>query len=221
MQAARKRFLETLAEAPDDLLHQPVSIPWADSLPLRTWAIWRARHDAVHGADVRRWRDGRDGPPQVGPKSLLLAALVASREEMGALAALMPEGDRDSRPVYGDWTARDVVGHLADWEQFALACLEAGEMLDMGYDGEVQQWNEAHAAGRRAQSWAEAWRDYTQVRATLLALIDDISASELARLVPNPWGQNTTAYRFTHWFLEHEREHATGLREAVLDLPGG
>ena len=219
MLAARERFLETMAQVPDAILHRPVSMPWADTLPLRTWAIWRARHDAVHRADVRQWREGRKQEAQAGPKSLLLATLKASREEMEALAVLVAEGERDSRPVYGEWTARDVVGHVADWEQFALGCLEAGEMLNMGYDGKVQRWNEAHAAARREQSWAEAWHDYVQVRAALRGLIADKSEPALQQMVPNPWGRNTTVYRFAHWFLEHEREHAAGLREALLALP--
>lgn len=217
--AARERFLETLAEAPDAALHQSVSIPWADTLPLRTWAVWRARHDAVHAADIVQWREGAEVERTVGPKSILLAALTASREEMGALAALVPETERASRLVYGEWTVRDVMGHVADWEQFALECLQAGEMLSMGYDGEVQQWNEAHAAARREQSWAEAWRDYNHVRQQLLTLLQKQEEADLARLVPNPWGQNTSAYRFAHWFLEHEREHATGLRAALLTVP--
>lgn len=214
--AARRRFLEMLAEAPDAVLHQPVSIPWADTLPLRTWAIWRARHDGVHGADVQRWRKGRAEMRQVGPKSLLVAALAASREEMGALAALVPDGEQARQPVYGEWTMRDVAGHVADWDQFALECLEAGEILDMGYKGEVLQWNEAHAAARREQSWAEAWADYMEVRRTLLALIDETGQSDLARTVRNPWGRDVTVYRFIHSFLEHEREHTEGLRAALL-----
>lgn len=221
LQAAREQFLETLAEAPDAALHQPVSIPWADSLPLRTWAVWRARHDAVHGADIRRWREATGVERAVGPKSILLASLAASIEEMGALVALVPEEERASRPVYGEWTVRDVLGHVADWEQFALECLQAGEMLSMGYDGEVQQWNEAHAATRRDQSWAEAWHDYKEVRQTLLALLREQEEAGLAHLVPNPWGRNTSVYRFAHWFLEHEREHAAGLRAVLLEVPAG
>ena len=219
VESARERFLETLAQVPDALLHRPVSIPWADTLPMRTWAIWRARHDAVHSADVDRWRRERDGTPQVGPGALLQAALAASREEMLALAALVAEGARDGRPLYGEWTLRDVVGHVADWEQFALGCLEAGEMLDMGHEGEVQKWNEAHAAARRAQPWAEVWEDYVQVRAALLALVAEKGESGMRQMLPNPWGRDATAYRFTHWFLEHEREHVVGLREVILDVP--
>lgn len=214
---ARRGFLDTLSQVSDEQLHRPVAIPWADALPLRAWVVWRARHDAVHAADVRRWRNEQGIEDGVGPKGILVAALEASREEIGALAALVPEAERASREVTDEWTVRDVVGHLADWELFLLECLEAKRMLDMGYGGDVDKWNAAHAAARREQAWAQVWEDYRQARQQTVDAVQGMAQQALEALVNNPWGNDTATYRIVEWWLEHEREHAAGLRSPLLD----
>ncbi|MDX1688145.1 MAG: DinB family protein [Candidatus Promineifilaceae bacterium] len=217
---ARQSFLETFSRVPDEQLHRPVAIPWSDALPMRTWAIWRARHDAVHAADVRRWRNDNEIEDGVGPRAILVAALEASRDEAHALSALVAEEERDSRAVADGWTLRDVVGHLADWELFLLECLEAGRMLDMGHGGDVDEWNAAHAAARREQSWAQTWEDYGRARQETIDAVQEMDQERLSTLLNNSWGRDTSTYRVVVWWLEHEREHAAGLRGALLDRDG-
>ena len=217
---ARQAFLETLSRVPDEQLHRPVELPWTDAVPLRAWALWRGRHDAVHAADIRRWRQENQLEESVGPKAILLAALEASRDEIGALSAMVPEEERDSRPLTDEWTLRDVVGHLADWELFLVKLLRAGRMLDMGYGGDVDQWNAAHAAARSEQSWARAWEDYRQARQETVDVVRAMSQEALGTPLDNPWGKDTPAYRVVEWWLEHEREHAAGLRGALLNQGG-
>ncbi len=217
---ARQSFLEILSRVPDEQLHRPVDIPWSDALPMRTWAIWRARHDAVHAGDVRRWRNNNEIEDGVGPQAILVAALEASREEIGAFAALVPEKEQERRPLDDEWTLRDVVGHLADWELFLLKCLEAGRMLDMGYGGDVDEWNAVHAAARSEQSWAQVWEDYRRARQKTVDVVQEMDQGQLSSLLNNPWGRDTSTYRVIEWWLEHEREHAAGLRGALLDRDG-
>ena len=221
---ARQNFLETFSRASDEQLHRPVAIPWANALPLRAWAVWRARHDAVHAADVRQWRrdlqNENDFEESVGPKAILVAALVASREEISALAALAPEEERESRPVADEWAAKDVIGHLADWELFLLECLEAGRQLDMGYGGDVDKWNAAHATARRAQSWEQIREAYQRARQGTIESVEGMEQEALAATLSSPWGKDASYYRFVHWWLEHEREHAAGLRGALLNHGG-
>lgn len=221
---ARRAFLETLERVSDEKLHRPAQSPPAENLPLRTWVVWRARHDAVHAGDVRQWRRKKrsenDFEESVGPKAILVAALEASREEMGALAALVPETERASRPVADGWTIRDVAGHMADWELFLLDCLEARKMLNMGYGGDVDAWNAAHAEARRDQPWEQVWDDYWQARQQTVDAVQAMEQEALGFLLNNPWGRDRTTYRIVAWWLEHEREHAAGLRGTLLDQGG-
>lgn len=217
---ARQTFLHTLARVSPEQLHRPVAIPGADARPMRAWAVWRARHDAVHAADLRRWRQENQLEEGVGPKAILLAALAASRDEIGTLSSMIPEEERASRPVADEWTLKDVAGHLADWELFLVEVLRAGRMLDMGYGGDVDEWNAAHAAARSEQTWARAWEDYRQARQETVDVVQEMDQEKLASPLKNPWGKDASTYRIIEWWLEHEREHAAVLRRALFDQGG-
>ena len=120
---ARWSFLENLSRASDEELHRrPAPGVWS----IRKRAERRAGHDREHAAHLRRWRERlrAEGNRLVtGPKSILLAALRAGRGALLAAMALVPEDERETRPVTGDWTLADVAGHVADWEQFGVQVL--------------------------------------------------------------------------------------------------
>lgn len=212
----RRRFIETLALIPDEQLHRPVDLPWGDSVPLRQWIIWRARHDAGHAGDLRSWRREHAFRPAAGPKDLLLAALRAGRQDMEALVTLVAEPERATRLVSEEWTLKDVLGHVADWETYCISCIEAGRPLPRQYEGDGQRWNEAHAAARRDQPWQQVWNDYHVVRQELLALLGAMTQEELESAMENPWGAHASPYGWAHAYLAHEREHAAALRRRLL-----
>ena len=212
----RRQFIETLARIPDDRLHRPVDLLWGDSVPMRQWIIWRARHDAGHAEDVRYWWHEHAFRPVAGPKDLLLAALRASRMEMEALVDLVPEAERATRLISDEWTVKDVLGHVTDWEAYCISCIEAGRPLSQAYEGDGQRWNEAHAAIRQNQPWQQVWNDYHVVRQQLLALLGAMTQEEMEAPMENPWGAHGSPYGWGHSYLAHEREHATGLRERLL-----
>lgn len=213
--AARLKFNETLARVSDEQLHSHVRLPWGESYPLRRWVIWRARHDALHGEDVRAWRQKNGFPRTAGPKELLLSAIRASRREMEALADLVPEAERATRKVADEWTLKDTVGHVADWEAYCLSCLKAGRLLPRDYDEDVQRWNEAHADARHEQPWPQVWNDYHEVRQELLSVLETMSREKVESAMENPWGHDSP-YGWGHAYLAHEREHTEFLREALL-----
>lgn len=211
----RSDFMQTLARVDDESLHQPAPMPWADGLPVRTWAVWRAAHDATHAQDLRLWREEHEFERAAGPKRVLLAALNASRREMRALAGLVPESQRASQKVMGQWTLKDVLGHVCDWEAYCVDSLRAGEPQEMGYRG-TEEWNAAHAAARREHPFEKVQNDFQDVRETLVSLLHGWRQGELAGPMENPWGPQQSRYGWFHAFLAHEREHALHLRQELL-----
>ncbi|MDT8307187.1 MAG: DinB family protein, partial [Anaerolineae bacterium] len=209
---AREQFLATLAEANDAQLHEPIDLPWADALPLRTWAVWRARHDAGHRADIERWRHTSEPAWRIGPRSLLYAALEASHDALVALAALVPEREREDRPLVDEWSARDILGHVADWEQYGEACLRAGGMDEIS-DSDVDVWNAAHAAARRDDSYETVVAALEQSGAGLLAALAERPSG---MSLPNLWGRDMSAYAWAEGYVEHALEHVEMLQAALL-----
>jgi len=173
------------------------------------------RHDAQHAAQIAAWREAEGLEGKTGGKSVLLAALAAAREELLAATALVPAEERESRLVCGEWTLKDVLGHIADWEWLCVEGLRqmaAGHPLQVDYDGDEEAWNKAHAAARRDQPWQAVWADFQAARRVLLDVLEGMCQADLTRSFPNQWGSESTPYHWVCSWLTHDREHAEGLR---------
>jgi hypothetical protein len=215
---SRRDYLALLEQLPDDVFRQPLTLPWGGTATVEMWAQWRVDHDRDHTADLRAWRERNQFERGVGPVALMLAALEASRGEMLALIGLVPEGERDSRPLMGDWTLRDIVGHVADWESFAIECLDAGRILNMGYGGQVLSRNDAYAARRLQQPWAQAFADFRRMRQELVQRLEPLDRQQLAEVLEDEgsWGASRTRYQWGIDYVAHEQEHTEELRQQLL-----
>jgi hypothetical protein len=188
-----------------------------------TWiAVFREHDLEEHAHQLVEWKKERS-EVAVGPKSILAAALEARREELLAAADLVPPGERATRPVCGEWTLQDVLGHVVDWEEWIVVGLRdmaAGRKPDIPLVVDEEAWNRQHAAARRGHGWAQVWADFNATRHELAAILHGMSQEKLGRVFPGVWGKETTPYA---WFLvayAHDREHAAGIRAAMDALAG-
>jgi uncharacterized protein (TIGR03083 family) len=214
--AARADWTSWLASVPDEEFFRPRSYAghdWTFSvIPLRVQ--WQ--HDAEHAQHIADWRGAEGLEGTAGTKTVLLAALDAAREELMTAAALVPVDERTSRAVCGEWTLKDVLGHVADWEWYGVAGLRqmvAGQPPEPEAIGDLEIWNATHADARRDQSWGVVWGDLHAARQSLLQILRRMSQSEMARSFPFPWGSEGAAYQWAGIFVEHDREHAKDLRK--------
>jgi uncharacterized damage-inducible protein DinB len=212
---SRRRFLEIVGAASAAQLVRPIRLPWQET-SVWEFARWRARHDAIHAEPIRAWRDAHSSSCSHGPRSVLLAAMDAARSDLLRRIDRIPIGERDTRPIMGDWTLKDILGHIADWDLYALKALRAireGRLLPYVAESNVDEVNAQQVAARREQTWDQVWADFQNVRAKVTNALADWYDEQLARPVdyPSDWGR--TAYG---WFVgqtaEHDREHADALR---------
>ena len=212
---SRRRFLEIVGGANAEQLVRSIRLPWRET-SVWEFAQWGARHDAVHTEPIRAWRDAHSSSCSRGPRSVLLAAMDAARSDLLRQIDRIPTNERDTRHIMGDWTLKDVLGHIADWDLYALKALRAiRESGPLPYVAEsaVDEVNAQQVAARREQTWDQAWADLKNVRAKVINALGDWYDEQLARPAdyPSDWGR--TAYG---WFVsqtaEHDREHADALR---------
>jgi hypothetical protein len=147
-----------------------------------------------------------------------LAGLAAAREELLATSTLIPPQERASRPFCGEWTLKDVLGHVADWEWIGVKGLRdmaAGRPPQVEHIADIDAWNQVHAEARRDQPWDEVWADLHAAREALLEKLDRLGQAGLSQSFRFPWGPEGTAYQWACVFLAHDREHAEGLMEAA------
>jgi hypothetical protein len=206
---------------------------WLDGLPLQEFFRARAysgwdwtfataplrvqwEHDAEHAAQIAAWRQAHGLGGRSGPKEVLIAALVESRRELLAAAGLVPEAERENRAVVGEWTLKDLLGHVADWEWLDLEGLRhmaRGRPPQVEHVVDIDAWNEAHAEARHSQSWAQVWNNLQASRSALLDVLAAMDDAGLARTFPFPWGVEGTPYEWACVVLQHSRGHARDLRE--------
>jgi len=124
--------------------------------------------------------------------------------------------DGETRRIAGEWTLKDVCGHMADWDLFALQAIEAmreARTLPVVPESDVAKFNSQHAAARRGQSWDQVWAEFQHRRAELYCIVSEWDDEWLAQSLDcaAEWGRTPYGWIVgqTIW---HDREHADALR---------
>ncbi|MFW6115986.1 MAG: DinB family protein [Chloroflexota bacterium] len=238
VEAGRDR---TLAEVLSELRNARGSwVAWLRSVPLpaffqtRTMGEWdwtfpgclevQWDHDAEHAAQLARWREEQAAasaaPGDTGPRVVLAAALHAARDDLLCSSTLVPAPQRASRPVCGQWTLKDLIGHVPDWEQVGVSGLRdmaEGRPPSTPPVPDIDTWNRDHAAARRDQDWETCWSDLHETRERFLLILEKLTPATLEQSYGYPWGPTGTVYQWVRAFAAHDREHAQGLRRALAD----
>lgn len=175
-----------------------------------------ADRDAEHAAQIRAWRS-QSRADEVGPKVLLQHALDAGRSALMTLMDAVPAEQRDSLPVTGVWTLKDVAGHIADWDEVvveATLAMEANQRITWEPIDYGEEWNQSHAAARREQTWVRVRKDFVDVRGTVVTeLAERVLEPDLGRMLPSPWGGEMSFYVCLAIPCRHDLEHVEALLE--------
>lgn len=121
---------------------------------------------------------------------------------LGLLAelGLDPRADAD-RAVAGGWTLKDVLGHIACWEDWAAERLRARlegrpvEPIPQDYHPWVEAFNEREWQARRGRSPEEILQEWEEAHRKLLGTLERVRGPAALR---GDW----------RWLAEHYQEHA-------------
>ncbi len=229
---SRAEFVKVFRNVPDDQLKAKQRFHWKfgnkegrSQGTINTWGQWRFAHDAGHMGDLQEWRKTLPEAPLPPSKIIMYAALEAASDDLWATAALIPISERETLPVCGSWTLKDVLGHLADWDSYFLNTFytmvgEPTTPLSWSADGDDDAINAKLVAARRKQSFKKVADDCKSARAALITELQMISDDMLA----DPYGGEGSSYPSAyHCFwsaLEHYLDHAAVIRrELHLKFP--
>lgn len=224
-QKERRNFLLALGRASDDQLARRVRLRPGWRATPRRWASWPHRHDAEHSTLLARWRrefPANDPVRRVIHRSLLRPLLSLSRAELLTLAALVEPKERETRRLEGTWTLKQLLGHLSEYERLGVVALKAIAIgVEPAYEATITDFdvfNNERGESWRAKSWDEVWATFLATRRALLLVAETLPDDALARLFAAPWPGMTTPCGYLLDMIQHEQEHADGLRRA-LGLP--
>ena len=178
-----------------------------------TWsrAFARTAPSTTVSTPMRFGRASRAAP--VADSSRLLDELHASRASFSTALESVDPALLDAPGLVGDWSARELVAHLAHWNEWASTCLEAaaGEGLDGLVSGEwdVDAQN-AEVAARAAGRSFTSIRDEERVAfERFAARLGSLDAALLEREAP--WG-GTVETIVRENGADHYAEHTQHLR---------
>jgi hypothetical protein len=156
---------------------------------------------------------------ETATKEALLARIRDGYNMFASLLRGIRPGDQ-TRPLDGGWSVAEHMGHLASWEQLALAVLMGGQPNEaMGIT--VEEWrqdtdgiNEVLQRKHAGISFDDARSLLQEVHTSLLAAIEASTDAELMR--PLGAGETDTVRDLIAGnTYEHFDEHAGWIREKL------
>lgn len=142
----------------------------------------------------------------------LLARLATARAELLYSVLGLDEAALCSSPVAGEWTAKDILAHVAAWEAWTVGRLgmalsgRAGEMV--GVEAETE--NPRLYAERKDWPLCRSLAELARTHASLLTALHAANEDDLEREIAVPWGK-VRPNRWLEMMVEHDQEHTASI----------
>ena len=139
--------------------------------------------------------------------------IIETQQLLTQTIAGLDDAALETEPAVGDWTVREVAGHLADWIDEILR--SADTALSGGHvnvvDGEA--FNLAGVAQHAEESWADARLRLDNAISEAIALISRLEPGQLELPTAFPWGGAGTLERLLGGVVGHHAEHIEELAD--------
>ncbi len=148
-------------------------------------------------------------------KEETLARLAESRQTLHQAIEGLSEEEMTQPQVEGVWTIKDVLGHIASWEE---TCLEPLRRYADGGPFEVKviedylAWNDEQAAHKRDIPLDVILDELATIRQGLVEAASRLSARQWKQRVPFSWGGQGTIAEVLDVFYRHELEHVRNIQ---------
>ena len=149
-------------------------------------------------------------------KEETLARLAESRRVLHQAIEGLSEEEMTRIQVEGVWTVKDVLGHIASWEE---TCLEPLRRYADGGPFQVEviedylAWNDEQAARKRDIPLDAILDELATVRQGLVEAASRLSAGQWRQRVPFSWGGQGTIAEVLDVFYRHELEHVRSIQQ--------
>ena len=140
--------------------------------------------------------------------------------EKRALDALVRKlgGEQFRQRVTGEWTVKDVLGHIAAYlevERLALAAGVGRGREPAVYFDHFEPWNRQQYELRKDRTPGRIVAELQENSARYLALVKSLHEEDLIKQIRFPWDEKGTVHELIVEGLDHRREHREELAAAL------
>lgn len=135
------------------------------------------------------------------------------------MMAQLDEVDKN-RKIYPLWTIREIIAHLAGWDDAAIGFASAllkGETPPIPAPRGVDVYNEETVSTREGLSYDHIVREYVNTRAKLISLVRQMTEEMVTQKSILPWGDEGSLADIVQVFGPHEVEHATDVKKIIKE----
>jgi hypothetical protein len=139
--------------------------------------------------------------------------IIETQDLLTQTIAGLDDATLESEPAIGEWTVREIAGHLADWIDEILRAAEtalSGGQVNV-VDGEA--FNLAGVARHADESWVETRLRLENAISEAIALVSRVEPGQLDLPTTLPWGGAGTLERLLGGVVGHHVEHIEELAE--------
>jgi uncharacterized protein (TIGR03083 family) len=132
-----------------------------------------------------------------------------------ALQGMMIGLDRNMEICPG-WTIKEVLAHIAGWDEVATGALRAhaaGDVPKALDPPGIDDYNDVVVRRCEALSCDEVIQYWRRARRELKDTLIELPSERLNEPLLYPWGERGNAARIVAILAEHEKEHADEIRE--------
>jgi hypothetical protein len=147
-------------------------------------------------------------------RQTLVERLETSRAKM---LEHLDEIDKN-RKVYPLWTIREILAHLAGWDDALIALIKAlaeGREPPTPAARGADVYNAETVSTREGLSYDHIQREYLETRRVLLEAIRALPAEKVTQPATLPWGGDGTLEDLVYLLGPHEEEHAEDVRKII------
>jgi hypothetical protein len=147
--------------------------------------------------------------------SEILLRSSKSRQSSRDLLRSMTENDLIHPQVEGVWTIKDILGHLASWENACLVPLTGfaeGGLFLADTVKDVDAWNGGQAALKFETPLSTIIEEWETVRKHLETTLSHLSTEQLGQQLNFPWGEQGNGLELLNGLLWHEEEHMKSIK---------
>lgn len=145
--------------------------------------------------------------------------LRAARRELQEVLRGLADEDFVRPKAVDKWTVKDVLAHIAAWDEELVRVLQAFSMqAEPVYSYTISDrhdfaaWNEEQVAQRRARPLSEILAEFEHARRDLIQVIEGLTDPVLSRKKITSWGKMATGFELIAIQADHDREHAAQIR---------